>query len=65
MSDSTEKHGETEDVEADFEGHRFAGPEKLADITDVKAANDDDGADFEGHRFAGPEKLADPNNKLA
>lgn len=59
MTDQPEKKGETEDVEADFEGHRLGSPEKvgrLGDITDVKAANDD-GADFEGHRLSGPEKI--------
>ncbi len=58
MTDQPEKKSETEDVEADFEGHRLSGPEKLSDISDVKAASADDGADFEGHRLAGPEKIA-------
>ena len=40
MTDQPEKKSETEDVDADFEGHRLGGPEKigkLGDITDVKA----------------------------
>jgi len=57
MTDQPEKKGETEDVDADFEGHRLAGPERLSDITDVKSATDDD-SDFEGHRLAGPEKIS-------
>ena len=54
MTDQPEKQSETEDVEADFESHRHAGPEKTADI----GATEDEGADFEGHRHAGPEKTA-------
>ena len=60
MTDQPEKKSETEDVDADFEGHRLSGPEKLGklgDIADVKGASDDDGADFEGHRLSGPEKI--------
>ena len=60
MTDQPEKKSETEDVDADFEGHRLSGPEKLSrlsDITDVKS-RDDDGADFEGHRLSGPDVKA-------
>jgi hypothetical protein len=60
MTDQPEKKGANEDVEADFEGHRLGGPEKLGrhgDISDVKGASDDDTADFEGHRLGGPEKI--------
>ena len=54
MTDQPEKKSETEEVDADFEGHRLSGPERASrDITDVKAANEDDGADFEGHRLSG------------
>jgi len=56
MTDQPEKKSETEG--ADFEGHRLSGPERLSDITDVKAANEDDGADFEGHRLSGPDVKA-------
>ena len=61
MTDQPEKKSETEDVDADFEGHRLSGPEKsskLGDITDVKAANEDDErrtSRVTGSR--GPEKL--------
>jgi hypothetical protein len=61
MTDQPEKKSLTEDVEADFEGQRLSGPERIgkkSDISDVKAANDDDTADFEGHRFHGPEKIS-------
>ena len=60
MTDQPERKSETEDVDADFEGQRLSGPEKigkLGDITDVQSANEDDGADVEGHRLSGPEKL--------
>jgi len=56
MTDQPEKIRETEDAEADFEGHKLTGPEKAADTTDTMAAADED-ADFEGHRF-GPDKAA-------
>jgi hypothetical protein len=59
-ADTTDVKSNTEDV-ADFEGHRFSGPEKIAkygDITDVKSNTEDEGPDFEGHRFSGPEKIA-------
>ena len=58
MTDQPEQRKETEDVDADFEGHRLTGPEKAADISDTRAATDDDGADFEGHKMTGPEKSA-------
>ncbi len=52
MTDQPEKKSETEDVEADFEGHKIkVAPE------DAKTATDDDSADFEGHKMVlGPEK---------
>ena len=48
MTDQPEKKSETEteDAEADFEGHRKSYPAP----SDAKAATDDDDADFEGHR---------------
>ena len=58
MTDQPEQRKETEDVDADFEGHRITGPEKAADISDTRMATDDDGADFEGHVMKGPEKSA-------
>ena len=61
MTDQPEKKSETEDVDADFEGHRLsgAGEDRASSATSPtsKAANEDDGADFEGHRLVGPEKL--------
>ena len=55
MTDQPEKKSETEDVEADFEGHRQKGG---GAPSDAKSATDDDSADFEGHRMvSGPEKL--------
>ncbi|MCY7303786.1 MAG: hypothetical protein LH654_12300 [Thermoleophilia bacterium] len=52
MTDQPEKKSETEDVEADFEGHKI----KVAP-SDAKTATDDDSADFEGHKMVlGPEK---------
>lgn len=53
MNDQPEKMSETEDVEADFEGQKLSGPEKLGDMDDVKSTADDDGADFEGHMLGG------------
>jgi hypothetical protein len=48
MTDQPEKtsENETEDAEADFEGHRRT----LSAPSDSTAATDDDDADFEGHR---------------
>jgi hypothetical protein len=54
MTDQPEKRGETEDVEADFEGHKHANAS-----SDAQAVTDDDGADFEGHMHKGPEKRLD------
>jgi hypothetical protein len=51
MTDQPEKKSETEDVDADFEGHSMDVKGVKGDISDVKGATDDDGADFEGHSF--------------
>jgi len=45
MSDLPEKKNETEDVEADFEGHVHGDPQ----VHGVKSASDEGDADFEGH----------------
>ena len=55
MTDQPEVKFATEEVKADFEGHKLSGPEKLSDVADVKSTLDDDGPDFEGHRLSGPD----------
>ena len=53
MTDQPEKKSETEDDDADFEGHRLsgAGASRASDITDVKGTTTTTSADFEGHRL--------------